>query len=568
MADFNCEAAVRPDPDYRAYVPDQAVNAHSRTYSNIFQGAVVPSSPPINGGEFAQMSDREDGLHSWIGQLDSAEDFFFFERIHHTPQLIELGNVLTSVVEEIEIYNAYRDDSQTFTSAIANAGAGIEFAGLPSLPAEMSPQSGVVFDVEISTEGPPSIDGTLDFVTDPASFDIPITGSRVVMFAFQPERPILEILKFKTDTIMAADGTEQRISQRLNPRQSFEMALRLPEGDERRRALTLLKGWHHRVFGVPIWWEARPLGADVNSGSSIITVPTAHADFRVGSLAIVWSDSDYFDALQIASFDGSSITFESNLTHDFDAVATLVMPLRVAYAEAAFDIQRYLNDLQDVRCRFDIIDNEVGDIADTSNFSSHNSKVMLDDYNLIDGRTLQDNFHRELQRIDNATAAINQFSTWESSVPVTQKGFLGNSLQDVWEVRELIHALRGSQVSFYLPTFYKDFVVVQDLASTSFLMDIENIGYSGYINGVEPFKSIWIELNNGTIYTRQVESSVVIDANTERLTVDVAWPSLIDKDDIYRVSLLRKVRIADDAIQFLHELPGTARIRMNIRGAP
>jgi hypothetical protein len=439
---------------------------------------------------------------------------------------------------------------------------------LPGLPSEIGSQNGIDFDVAVSTVGPPNIDGTLDFVTDPANISIPITGSRVVMFAFQPERPIQETLEFMTDTIRAADGTEQRIAQRLNPRQTFQMILRLQEGDERRRALTLLKGWHPRVFGVPIWWEARPLGADASAAATVITVPTGYADFRVGSLAIVWADSENFDALQIASFDGSTITFESGLTHDFDAMTTLVAPLRVAYTDTEISGQRYLNSLQDVQLRFVVIDNEVGSLADTSAFSEHNSKVMLDDYNLVTGSSLQDDITRQMQRIDNLTAPINQFSTWESSIPVTRKGFLGSSLESVWNVRRLVHALRGSQISFYLPTFYKDMIVTQNLASSSFLMDIENIGYSDYIAGVEPFKSIRVELHDGTVYTRQVESAEILTATEERLTMGIAWPSLIDKDDIARVSFLRLVRIADDQVTFEHDLPGTARISMNILGAP
>ena len=566
MVDFNSAFTTDLDPTYRGYFPNQAAGVHDRVLPGDLDGVLVPT--PMDCGEFVEMTDTVDGLNDYCAQEGTDSDFYFFERLHYTPKVIELGNILTSTVVEIEIYNAFRDASQTFTSATANAGAGVSFSGLPSLPSEIPSQNGVSFDVEVSTIGPPNIDGTLDFVTDPANISIPITGSRVVMFAYQPERPIIEVLEFMTDSIRAADGTEQRIAQRLNPRQSIEMTLRLIEGDERRKALTLLKGWHPRVFGIPIWWEARPLGADAASATATITVDTAYMDLRVGSLAIVWSDSDYFDALQVASFTGSTITFESNLTHNFDSDETLVMPLRVAHAEANLDIQRYLNALQDVKLKFHVIDNEVGDIADTAAFDEHNSKVMLDDPNLVDGAAVSDNLYRAISMIDNLTAPRSQFSTWDSSIPVTNKGFLGNSLQSVWEVRQLAHALRGSQVSFYLPTFYYDMIVTQDLASGSFLMDIENIGYSNYINGVEPFKSIRIELNDGTVLTRQVESAIIIDASTERLTVDVSWDQLYDKDDIARVSFLRKVRIADDRVTFEHDLPGTARINMNIMGAP
>ncbi len=191
---------------------------------------------------------------------------------------------------------------------------------------------------------------------------------------------------------------------------------------------------------------------------------------------------------------------------------------------------------------------------------------MLDEFNKVGGATLVDSFNRNLQRIDNETAPIIQFTDWLSSHTASVKGFFGEGNQRIWEVRQLVHALRGSQLSFYLPTFYFDLIVVDDLASGSALMDIEHIDYTSYINGTEPNKSIWIELTDGTILTRQVESSIELDADTERLTVDVVWATTITPVEISRVSLLRLVRIANDQVRFEHQYVGDADISMNVMG--
>lgn len=562
MTDFNTAPANGIDTAKRAYVGDLATGVGDREYADTPQGFLLPSIP--GGISWVQMV-ADVVSNTWAAQKEEGPGKYFFEMVHHVPALIELGNVLTTNVEEIEIYNAYSVDAQSLTAAAANAGIGVDFQGLPALPATIDPQSSLTFDVVISTEGPPNIDGTLDFTLSIGSFSIAVTGSRVIMFAFEPEQPMEETLETKTDVITAANGDEQRISIRKHPRQSLQMMLRVPEGDSLRRLDSLLKGWHSRVFGVPIWWEGRMLSGDITTADTVINVDTRYGDFRAGSLAIVWADDETFDALEIASTTDSTITFTSPFTQDFTATETLVMPLRVANMDPVISRERYLKNLMDIKVRFRVLDNEA-DIADASTFPTHNSKVLLSEPNKVGGDTVQDDLFREIHIVDNGIAAPLQFSDWVTSHPITKKGFLGDSLKRVWEVRQLFHELRGSQVSFYLPTFYNDLVVTQNLASGAFLMDIENIGYDSYIQAEEPFRSVEIELNDGTLIHRQVLSSTVIDSDTERLTVDVAWDSLVDYTTIVRVSYCRLVRIADDKITLTHQRPGDAEINVNIIG--
>lgn len=531
-----------------------------------FQVAAFPDFPSAGPVERILPS-RRTPIVTNAGAIHEVEDFYWFERVHNFPTFFELGNILTTITRSLEIYNAYREDARTVSAFDNNADAGVTIPDLPALPYELMPSSGLLMTVTISTTGPPSLDGTLDFTLDIGEISVPISGSRVVMFSFEPESPIAEELLFLTDIIVAADGTEQRIRLRKNPRQVFTMRYLFPEGDTRRRAQTLLKGWHQRVFGVPVWTEARQLQADMSTGATEATVDPDFADFRVGSLAIVWRDEDNFDALEIESIGASSITFSSPVTHDFVAGETLVMPLRVAYTDASIPGRRYLSGLQENTLTFRVIDNDA-DLADDSDFPSYNGRVLLTEANLADGGDIDEQLYRQLEQIDTPTGIFTQFSDWLSSQPITTKGFLGDSPERVWQVRKLLHALRGSQKSFYLPTFYYDLVVTEALASGSTLMSIENIGYADYINGQEPFKSIWILLKDGSSLFRDIESAEVVDTDTEQLTVDTAWASTIEPEDIDRVCFIRLVRIADDIAAFEHRYAGNARITINVKGTP
>lgn len=564
MSDFNGSTLTGLSPAAYCYVGSQAPGIFERELTTVPQGRKL-EDPLYTGLLSHVLGDLPEISHDYLAEQTAGVGGLWFERLWYLPVMLELGNILTTITSDIEIYNSDRELAQSLDTAVNNAGTGVSFLSLPTLPFDLGAQSGMTITVQISTEGQPVINGTLDFTTSLGDFSIPITGSRVVMFPYEPEQPIREILEFKTDVLRAVDGSEQRINVRKNPRQKMELYLRMEDGASLRRLVSLLKGWHERVFGVPVWWEARALGADAATSDLTITVDTSYGDFRVDGLAILWTDEDTYDALEIDSFDANSITFTSALTQDFVANETLVMPLRVANTESTIDRDIYPVNLQDFRLVFHVIDNDV-DLADTAAFDTHNGKVMVDEPNLMTSSTTPAGFERQIEIIDNGIGVPQQFSTWLASASQRQKGFLGYSRQRIWEVRQLMHALRGSQTSFYLPTHTPDMVVVQNLASGSFLMDIEHQGYTKYVNGQEPYASLWIELVDGTVLTRQVTTAEELSSTTERLTVDVAWPSTITVAEINRVCFLELVRISDDRVLFRHQYPGQADIVVSVRG--
>lgn len=573
MADF--DAGLNPG------IQDQAGAASSRYLlqnisTNVTTARVLPSTTieallvPASDHLGATSEDTGEGLFSSTVD-DYAADFagtpheFWFEKVHALPQLIVLGNILSTVTEALEIYNAYREESRTVSSISNSAGAGTSVTGFPATPFVLAAQSGETGQFEATTEGPPTVSGAVTFVLDTITIVISVSGERVVFFPFLPESPIRETLEFRTGILRSSKGKEQRRALRKNPRQIFDMEFIIEEGNARSRMQALLFGWHANVFGIPVWHESRLLQADALIGATTVSIDTDYADFRVGSLAVVWSDDDTWDVLEIASFTSSSITFSSALTYDFTTNQALVMPVRTAITDRTTDLRRQILNLERVSLPWQCLDND-SDLADTSAFNSFNGKVLLDGPNLVGGDGLQDNIDMKRHIIDNRVGVPEQSSLWTNPRYQSQKGFFASNAQQTWEIRQLAHALRGSQVTFYLPTFFHDLVVKADLASGSFNMDIEHIGYTDFINAQAPNNAVWIELNDGTIHSRVISSSSEIDATTERLVVDVAWPSTIAFGDISRVSFLRLCRIADDRVQFEHDGTGESLANFGVMG--
>lgn len=488
----------------------------------------------------------------------------WFEKLLAYPSVIELGNILTITTRDIEIYNSFRDVAQTLSTATNNAGTGISFDNLPTLPATIPPNNGRIFQVVVSTQGQPTIDGTLDFTTSLYPLSIAITGTRVVMMAWEPHGEIQETLEFLTDILRSANGKEQRIRVRNYPRQVFDLFYHIPEGEELRKLEAFLYKWHPQTFGVPVWFEAKKLTAAATTGDTTLYLPTSYADFREGSLLIVWSDYKTYDALEIGTINANSIVTTSGVTRDYPRGAK-VMPLRTAITKQEISGDKYPVNLHTVAIKFYITDNEV-DIGSTAGFSSYNSKVMFDDPNWIPRETNTDTLKNNVHSIDNLIGSPIQFSDWVNSHFISSKGFFCRNPQKVWEMRQVLHALAGRQKSFYLPTFYNDMVVVNTLTNGTDAMDIENISYTDFVNATQPNKSLYIVLNDGTIITREVQSASVIDATTERLIVDANWPYDILPTDIRRISYLRLGRFARDEFEINHNNAGQATLKTPVQG--
>jgi len=478
----------------------------------------------------------------------------WFEDYHVIPRVLDLGNVLGTTTAALVIHSAYRRTTGSWTGFTNNAGAGVELSGEPALSATMYVHEDYGFSVVVSTNGPASVDSTLDFIFDgTTTISVPITLQRLVLFPVRPEIPYRETLSFLTDIIRSDDGSEQRIAVRKNPRQLFEWNVALDTGTfDQSRVNTLLFDWQGRVWGVPIWHEQTKLTAAASSGVTSFTVDsTADADYRVGGLFLVYTDAQTFDVLEVSATTATTITAAtaSGASH---AVNAVVCPLRTGVMESNVASSRYPTLDQTLRVLFRVKDNEAN-IGDTSAFSSYNSKVLLDGCNVMRGATVPENFITNLAILDNNTGQVYQNPIWSRGKRSSSLTLSAHTKAEVWDTRQLFHALRGRQVSFYLPTFAKDLLPDNDLTSGSPDLDIVNVGYVGFTQDRQPKDRLWIRLNDGTTYTRRVLSSATTSATRETLTLDANWPSNISQASIDRISFLEEVRLDSDEIEVLHE---------------
>lgn len=502
------------------------------------------------GAPVATPNDTDGVLHADI--QDS-----WFEHMHVFPREISLGFIFSTQVIAMEIYNAFRRSSRTLSAVTNNAGDGIVFVGLPSLPAVMPAQSNLTHTIQVEPSGPPVINGTIDYTFDllgPAGMirPVPISGQRTVMFLFRPEEPLQERLQFRTDVLVRRSGTEQRIALRKNPRQFIQMRLLQKELENQRHFFEgIVFDFQASAFGIPVWWEGTTLTAPILVNDTVISVmSTDNRDFRPGDLAVVRVDHENFEALTIQSLTSTTITFETAFTNAF-ASGTEVYPIRIGFLDKTVRGNKHQVNLQETSFTFRITDNDAN-LADTSGFSSFNSKVLFDDPNLLLSRTLRESSERRFTVIDNETGVFLQLTNEDRSRRGSSKSWLAQDHATLWKVRQVLHALRGRQVSFYIPTFFKDMEPTGNVTFGGSTLDIRNIGYTTFVRSREPRNVIRVTKTDGTSEIRTITDSVELSDTEERLTVSPSWGISATVSEIERIDFIEKARFDKDEIVIDH----------------
>jgi len=478
-----------------------------------------------------------------------AGTFDFFEDFHVVPRSFNFGNLLSAQSVPIEVFSGFRHETREWTAWINNAGAGVELGGEPSLPAQQEPLTGYQMTLDVSATGPPFVDTTLDFVFDVGTAYVPIMIQRIVLWGAEPELPYTEVLRFLTDVMLARAGAEQRASLRKNPRQCFRYRYLLEEGSMRQVLENLLFEWQTHAFGVPVWMDDSTLTLAATAGNTTITVDsTAFRDYRVGGLAVIIVSQSVFDVLTILSKTATTITFTSPIINSYP-VGSFVMPLLPCYAQSVISGQRWPVGLSQMQIEFESSQNDV-DLASTVPFATYNGKVLLDRFNSVLGTTSPETFEREFVRIDNQTGLPLIESPWDRHKRGSVLAIRASGRQEVWELRGLAHALRGRQVSLYVPRHQDDLVVTANLLNASNTMEVTNYGYSQFVFNRQPKNVIRLSFNNGSPpLVRTITNSQALTATTEELEVDVNWPSTIPFTTIARVEYVEKVRLDSDDVE-------------------
>lgn len=525
----------------------------------------VPTRPYLVGsidkssGSFAAVYHVKRTLPS-VGAYDYGLNvsWLTFGRVYLYPglllqdgNLLNFGNVIADKDLNAYVWNTLRGvraEAQVGTFSVPE---GMQFVS-PSVPFVTISFGLTTLVIRALAEGPPTVEGVFSLSFDTyQDRELELAGSRVGSVDAAPEVPIIESLEFITNIAESVDGTEQRISMRPVPRQILQYRYVL-FGQDRRKLENILFSKLGGSFLVPLWFESAELAEAAPSGQNFVKVDTAeHSDFRVGSNVFLVRDGASSETLIVQSVATDTITFTGVLANDYPVGSTRVMPARTCVVLDIVQSQHYNVNVLDVTLIFRVVDNDV-DHADVSAWPSYNGKVYLNDPNVTDG-SMQESFEARRMVIDGNFGVFQTSPVWRSSKRTFSKGFFTRSREQLWNLRQLFHHLKGRQTSFYIPGWFDDLVVTQTLLQISNSMTVENAGWSLFALSAPGRSLVRVTLNNGTEITRTITDGAEISALEEELTVDTTWPTNIEPDEIKRVDFIYLARFDSDLITIEHQ---------------
>lgn len=482
----------------------------------------------------------------------------WFETFHVIPRSFDFPQLLTSQSVPIEVYNAHRDSAEEWTSFTNNAGAGTVLTGQPSLPTSVHQQNGVAMTLDVDTIGPAFVDTTLDFFfTGLGTAFVPITIQRLSLFAPEPENGYDETLEFLTDIHESDDGTEKRYRIRRYPRQRFDLSYILEEGPEASEVENILFDFHDQSLGVPVWREESRLTADVAVSATTITVDsTAYRDYRVNGFLVIYQDASTFEVLQIQSLTSTTITLVTPTTLAFLAADYVrVMPIHASILPRQLSGERYIVGARQIELPFTVLDN-VADLEDASAFGTFNGCPYIDLPNSVFSATKEFDLRHEFFERDGGAGRPYRASGWDREKRGHPIGWHAEGLQEVWELRGLLHYLGGRWQPFYVPTWGEDLLVVADAVSGTNTLDVQNVGYGQFVQHRQAKNAIRVVFNDGTADQLYNVTGSSFARGVDVLVLDQNWPATYTPAQIERVEYVERVRFDSDDIRIRYSRGG------------
>lgn len=529
------------EDEWRPYVSDRLVDLFSSVTINI-PVSVVP--------------------RTFTGILGRSYFSDFYERIHISDTLFELGTIISPQIRVVSLWNAYTEIAATLDSIIGTDSQGIDVSGAAT-PYEFPILGEQSWTFTILPEGPPEI--AASFLFDFSDVDNPspvvISGTRGVVLYAMPNTPIREKWSWLTDVRVAQDGSEQRIGLREVPRRSLSTDLRFESESELRQQYKTLFSARGRLF-IPYFQYATITTAQSDIGTSTVYFDSSYLDIRDGDYVLFVKNGVQVLA-QIDTVGALSSTLLDPLTTQIDkksqviAVFPSILPNNLSLQRPAV--------------------NRVGSLSLTSNASAPrvthqrpgNTATLesLDGYYILERRPLADGdvshtFDTGQEILDAQTGLFTVETSWNFTPVETPfafqvrrigsdacSGTTGPEEMDYW--RLFTDEMKGSLNNFLLSTYRPDLIVEGSVGDGATSLVISGADYADVFWPVKAYRYFEFVTNAGIHRAEVTASSKNLDGNsvvsfTPGLPTGTGW------NVVQYVSYLLKQRIVGDEVELEH----------------
>lgn len=481
------------------------------------------------------------------GDLWNGVNWTLYNHILIFPPLIVLGNLLTNQTRTIQVWNSF-GVPKTISDFTTLNDDGITVTEPVTIPYVLKPLELITYVVEISTDGPATINATYTWTVDGADYIANIVGKRAFIFPFPPNYrdEITESLEWKSDIIRSRSGHEQRRAIRTKPRRQFEYSYTLGKEDNQ-RLQNILWGWQNRVFALPVWTDKLITTSPINIGDIVINLDTTNFSYKAGDSLILYKDADDFEVAEILSI-GSTITLVRAVTKNWPTNSK-VFPIIEAHMPVSSPVKRLTGSVTEGVATF-ITDPSVVDpyIPTGGSFVSYDGlEIITIQPNWIND--LDNTFEFPFDTLDYESGSVQWQSSEDYSFNTRRYSWLLKNRQAIKEFRQFLGRRRGMVKTFWVPTWTEDFTVVQTVGAGDSSIVVQDNGYADLIKANPAHNRIMIRLTNGITYYRKINDAIIGPGNKQiTLTLDNSLGVSYTVDKFIAIHMIDRCRLATDKV--------------------
>lgn len=406
--------------------------------------------------DFIETADKNLPVETVTFSINSASishsylyDYYF--RIHVVPNKIDLGNVLTDQVQNIEIWNAFLE-SKTI-AAITSTSPSITLVN-PTGENTLKALQATTFQLTVNGTGSPLIDDLITIAFLDISSYISLTGKRVTVFPFPALTDYKETQEWLTD-IIASISSEQNLQLREIPRITYDYNYYFKTVEEFSLAKNIAKTYSHIGLGIPIWSQIS-YTSSLPNGSTFININTLLMELKVGSLLISYKDYTNYEVLEVLNFTSIRIDLKLATLKNYSG-GCFIIPLKICTLPKEITFSRANSSKNKASARFVALDNYV--FSDITTFEIFKTLPLITKNSVIES-SLSEQFERKTETIDSKTGKIDIIDLENYTRHRQNLSLVAHGQDNIYKLKRFLDYLKGRYNYLYLTTFSKDIVPV------------------------------------------------------------------------------------------------------------
>jgi len=322
---------------------------------------------------------------------------------------------------------------------------------------------------------------------------------------FQADAPMTENMSFLTDVQTAQDSTEERVQLRTAPRHTLSYTMPLQAWQVMQAFNTEYQALRLK-WAIPLWYEWQFVGT-VNAAASSIACDTTVFDFRPSSLALLYTDADTWQIVEISTMTSSAVSVSNTLISQQNC---FIMPIRLGWI--ADNVSSSFNGFISTESMdFEINDDEYLEPSAPAQYLGDDIyfKAPISGHSFMT-RTIQS----RVDKVDYGLGVIDRLSPWKNSRYATPYASLLKTPTEIRDYRNFLYRRAGRYRHFWMPTFERNLRLVTTGNITTTIV-IKNDGYNDWTRR----SNIAIQHINGTWTTNTLSAPTIVALGNIQLTL-------------------------------------------------